>query len=92
MWSIITHLIAFTAGTVAGVVLLCLMQAGKMADDFFVRISGFTSSPAEKQSRSFTNLEITGFSNSVLTLKGTYTQYDYHANSLYLTVEIYVYK
>lgn len=31
MWSIITHLIAFTAGTVAGVVLLCLMQAGKMA-------------------------------------------------------------
>lgn len=29
MWSIITHLIAFTAGTVAGVVLLCLMQAGK---------------------------------------------------------------
>ena len=30
MWSIITHLIAFTAGTVAGVVLLCLMQAGKM--------------------------------------------------------------
>ena len=33
MWSIITHLIAFTAGTVAGVVLLCLMQAGKMADE-----------------------------------------------------------
>ena len=66
--------------------------AGKKAEDFFVRISGFTSSPAEKQSRSFTNLEITGFSNSVLTLKGTYTQYDYHANSLYLTVEIYVYK
>lgn len=66
--------------------------AGKKAEDFFVRISGFTSSPAEKQSRSFTNLEITGFSNSVLTLKGTYTQYDYHANNLYLTVEIYVYK
>ena len=65
---------------------------GKKAEDFFVRISGFTSSPAEKQSRSFTNLEITGFSNSVLTLKGTYTQYDYHANSLSLTVEIYVYK
>ena len=63
--------------------------AGKKAEDFFVR---FTSSPAEKQSRSFTNLEITGFSNSVLTLKGTYTQYDYHANSLSLTVEIYVYK
>ena len=33
MWSIITHLIAFPAGTVAGVVLLCLMQAGKMADE-----------------------------------------------------------
>ena len=66
--------------------------AGKKAEDFCVRISGFTSSPAEKQSRSFTNLEITGFSNSVLTLKGTYTQYDYHANSLSLTVEIYVYK
>lgn len=33
MWSIITHFIAFTAGTVTGVVLLCLMQAGKMADE-----------------------------------------------------------
>ena len=66
--------------------------AGKKADDFFIRISGFTSSPSERQSRSFSNLEITGFSNSVLTLKGTYTQYDYHANSLSLTVEIYVYK
>lgn len=33
MWSIITHLIAFTAGTVAGVVLLCLMQAEKMEDE-----------------------------------------------------------
>ena len=32
MWSIITHLIAFTAGTVAGVVLLCLMQAGKISE------------------------------------------------------------
>lgn len=31
--------------------------AGKKAEDFFVRISGFTSSPAEKQSRSFTNLK-----------------------------------
>ena len=46
----------------------------------------------KKESRSLTNLEITGFSNSVLTLKGTYTQYDYHANNLSLTVEIYVYK
>ena len=33
MWSIITHFIAFIAGTVAGVVLFCLMQAGKMADE-----------------------------------------------------------
>ena len=33
MWSMITHFLAFTAGTVAGVVLLCLMQAGKMADE-----------------------------------------------------------
>lgn len=33
MWSIITHFIAFTAGTVFGVVLLCLVQAGKMADE-----------------------------------------------------------
>lgn len=66
--------------------------AGKKAEDFFVRISGFTSNPAERQSRSFTNLEITGFSNSILTLKGTYTQYNYHAINLSLTVEIYVYK
>lgn len=33
MWSIITHFITFTAGAAAGVVLLCLMQAGKMADE-----------------------------------------------------------
>lgn len=33
MWSIITHFIVFTAGTVAGVVLMCLMQAGKQADE-----------------------------------------------------------
>ena len=41
MWSIITHLIAFTAGTVAGAELAVfraaqdgsLMQAGKMADE-----------------------------------------------------------
>lgn len=33
MWSIITHFIAFTAGTVTGVVLLCLMQAEKMEDE-----------------------------------------------------------
>lgn len=33
MWSIITHFIVFTAGTVAGVVLLCLIQAGKMEDE-----------------------------------------------------------
>lgn len=33
MWNIITHFIAFTAGTVAGVVLFCLVQAGKMADE-----------------------------------------------------------
>lgn len=33
MWSIVTHFISFTAGTVVGVVLLCLMQAEKMADE-----------------------------------------------------------
>ena len=66
--------------------------AGKKAKDFFIRIAGFTSSPAEKQSRSFSNLEISDFSDSVLTLTGTYTQYNYHANNLSLTVEIYVYK
>lgn len=38
MWSIITHFIAFTAGTVAGVVLLCLMQAGKMADEGYEKM------------------------------------------------------
>lgn len=34
MWGIITHFFAFTAGTVAGVMLLCLMQAGKAADEW----------------------------------------------------------
>ena len=34
MWSIVTHFIAFTAGTMAGVLLLCVMQAGKAADEW----------------------------------------------------------
>lgn len=38
MWNIITHFIAFTAGTVAGVLLLCLMQAGKMADEGYEKM------------------------------------------------------
>lgn len=33
MWNVITHLLAFTGGTLLGIVMMCLMQAGKQADD-----------------------------------------------------------
>lgn len=35
MWNLITHMICFGAGTAAGVVLMCLMQARKQADEEF---------------------------------------------------------
>ncbi len=33
MWNLVTHLFCFGAGTVAGVTLVCLMQAGKHEDE-----------------------------------------------------------
>lgn len=33
MWNMITHFLTFTGGMLAGVVLMCLMQAGKQADE-----------------------------------------------------------
>lgn len=33
MWNLITHFLIFTGGMSAGVVLMCLMQAGKQADE-----------------------------------------------------------
>lgn len=66
--------------------------SGKSAEDFFICISGFITSAAEKQSRAFNSLKVTGFSGSTLTLTGTYDYYNYHAINLGLTVDIYVYK
>ena len=33
MWNFLTHFIAFGFGMTMGVVLMCLLQAGKMADE-----------------------------------------------------------
>lgn len=33
MWNLITHFLIFTGGMFAGVVLMCLLQAGKQADE-----------------------------------------------------------
>lgn len=33
MWNFISHFIAFGFGMTMGVVLMCLLQAGKMADE-----------------------------------------------------------
>ena len=34
MWNMITHFLTFTGGMSAGVVLMCLMQAGKQEDEW----------------------------------------------------------
>lgn len=33
MWNLITHFLIFTGGMSVGVVLMCLLQAGKQADE-----------------------------------------------------------
>ena len=33
MWNMITHFLTFTGGMSAGVVLMCLLQTGKQADE-----------------------------------------------------------
>lgn len=35
MWNLITHFLTFTGGMTAGVVLMCLLRAGKQADKEF---------------------------------------------------------
>lgn len=35
MWNLITHFLTFTGGMSAGVVLMCLLQTGKQADEEF---------------------------------------------------------
>ena len=32
MWNTVTHILSFTLGTMTGVTLMCLLQAGKQAD------------------------------------------------------------
>ena len=32
MWSAVSHFLSFTLGTIAGVTLMCLLQAGRQAD------------------------------------------------------------
>ena len=35
MWNLITHFLTFTGGMSAGVVLMCILQAGKQTDEKF---------------------------------------------------------
>lgn len=35
MWNLITHFLSFTGGMSAGVVLMCILQAGKQTDEEF---------------------------------------------------------
>ena len=43
MWNIITHFLAFMGGMTGGVVLMCLLQAGKMADEQFEELQRRTN-------------------------------------------------
>lgn len=66
---------------------------GKTADDFFIRITKFSAQPTfdKKEGRTFNSLTISGFSNSKLTLTGSYDPYDYHAINFGISVEIYMF-
>ena len=33
MWNVVTHLLVFTGGTLLGIVTMCLLQAGRQADE-----------------------------------------------------------
>ena len=35
MWGAVSHFLSFTLGTIAGVTLMCLLQAGRQADEQF---------------------------------------------------------
>ena len=35
MWNAVSHFLSFTLGTIAGVTLMCLLQAGRQADEQF---------------------------------------------------------
>ena len=37
MWSAVSHFLSFTLGTIAGVTLMCLLQAGRQADEQFTK-------------------------------------------------------
>jgi len=45
MWNMITHFLTFTGGMSAGVVLMCLLQTGKQADEEFEYAMIFTHEP-----------------------------------------------
>lgn len=40
MWNLITHFLTFAGGMSAGVVLMCLLQIGKQADEQMEEMSG----------------------------------------------------
>lgn len=40
MWNTVTHILSFTLGTMTGVTLMCLLQAGKQADELLDDMEG----------------------------------------------------
>ena len=66
--------------------------ANKKASDFVALISAIGVSAAYAENRSLTSLEISDFTDSVLTLLATHDAYDYHGVGITLTVDIYVLK
>ncbi len=37
VWGAVSHFLSFTLGTIAGVTLMCLLQAGRQADEQFTK-------------------------------------------------------
>lgn len=40
MWNMITHFLTFAGGMLAGIVLMCLLQAGRLADEEWEEMRG----------------------------------------------------
>lgn len=40
MWNMIAHFLTFTGGMLAGVILMCLLQAGRLADEELKEMRG----------------------------------------------------
>uniref|UniRef100_UPI002F40235F DUF3789 domain-containing protein n=1 Tax=Enterocloster clostridioformis TaxID=1531 RepID=UPI002F40235F len=57
MWNILMHFLTFTGGVAAGVVLMCLLRAGKQADEEFEQLQR-NSQRNERGNSAVTGLKI----------------------------------